>query len=128
MRQTVGLVLALLVGIAIGAGGIPAIYAQTGGSPTYVVADMKVTQPAPFTEYMRGEPATLAPFHGRVAARGLPTVLEGPPPAGVVTIYQFPNPEDANHWYYSEAYAKLKDLRQQAATTSIYFLTGVVTR
>jgi uncharacterized protein (DUF1330 family) len=119
-------VLALLMGIAIGVAVIPALNAQTAARGTYVVAEMHVTDPAGFSEYMRREPASLAPFRGRVAARALPDMREGEPTEGNVTIYAFNTPEDANHWYNSPDYAKLIALRQQAATTRLYFLTGLV--
>jgi uncharacterized protein (DUF1330 family) len=125
MKQTIGLLFALLIGIAIGAWGAPALNAQTAGTATYVVAEMHVTDPAGFTEYMRRESATLTAFHGRVAARGLPDTREGPAPDGVVTIYAFNNPQDAGHWYISPDYAKLLTLRQHSATSRVWFLTGV---
>ena len=126
MRDKAKIVLALLMGIAIGVAVIPALNAQTAARGTYVVAEMHVTDPAGFSEYMRREPASLAPFRGRVAARALPDMREGEPTEGNVTIYAFNTPEDANHWYNSPDYAKLIALRQQAATTRLYFLTGLV--
>jgi uncharacterized protein (DUF1330 family) len=128
MKQTASLVLALLIGIAIGAWGVPTLNAQTAAYPTFVVADMRVTDPPGFTDYMRREPASLAALHGRVVARGLPDVREGVGPDGVVSIYAFNSPEDANRWYNSTDYQKLLTLRQHSATSRVYFLTGVVTQ
>lgn len=129
MRDKAKIGIALVVGLAIGAVAIPRLRAQTpAGATTFVVAEMHVTDPAGFTEYMRREPSSLAAFHGRVVARGLPDVREGAPPEGVVTIYAFSDPEDANRWYYSPDYTKLLAARQQAAKSRVYFLTGVVSR
>jgi len=128
MTQTVKLLFALALGVAIGAWGIPALKAQPQGSATYIVAAMRVVEPLGFTDYMRGEPATLAQYNGQVLARGLPDVREGIAPDGFVTIYGFANPEDANHWYSSPELAKLLPLRQHAAKTQLYFLTGVVSQ
>src|ERR1700676_556830 len=131
MRDMAKIVIALFMGLAIGAVAVPGLQAQTqipAGQTTFVVAEMHVTDPAGFTDYMRREPATLAAFKGRVVARGLPDVREGAPPEGVATIYAFSDPEDANHWYYSPDYAKLLAARQQAAKSRVYFLTGVVSR
>jgi uncharacterized protein (DUF1330 family) len=128
MQEKAKIVLALVLGIAIGTAAIPALNAQTPAQGTYVVAEMHVTDPAGFTQYMRLEPAGLASFHGRVAARGLPDVREGAPAEGIVTVYAFNNPEDANNWYSSPEYAKLIALRQQAAKTRLYFVTGVAAR
>jgi uncharacterized protein (DUF1330 family) len=126
MREKTPLVLALLLGIAIGALAVPTLNAQTASPGTYVVAETHVTDPAGFTEYVRREPATLAAFHGRVLARALPDVREGTAPDGTVTIYGFSTPEDANRWYNSSGYQQLLPLRQHAATSRVYFLTGVV--
>jgi uncharacterized protein (DUF1330 family) len=126
MRDKAKIVLALLAGIALGDLAMPALNAQTAAHAAYVVAEMHVIDPAGFTEYMRREPASLAPFHGRVAARALPDMREGAPAEGIATIYAFNTPEDANHWYNSPDYTRLIALRQQAATTRLYFLTGLV--
>ena len=129
MRDVTKIVLALCAGLVIGAVAVPGLRAQTpAGQMTFVVAEMHVTDPAGVTEYMRREPATLAAYKGRVVARGLPDVREGRPPDGVVTIYAFNDPEDANRWYYSPDYATLLTARQQAAKSRVFFLTGVVSR
>src|ERR1700680_1242487 len=128
MRDKAKIVISLLLGLAIGAVAVPRIEAQTTAGTAFAVAEMHVTDPAGFTEYMRREPATLAAFHGRVVARGLPDIREGAPPEGVVTIYAFNTPEDANRWYNSPEYAKLLTQRQQAAKARVYFLAGVVSQ
>ena len=96
MRQHVKRLFALLVGVAIGAVAVPGLRAQPQpAAPTaYVVAETHVTNPAGFTEYMRREAATLALYHGRVVARGLPDVREGTPADGAVTIYAFDTPKE----------------------------------
>jgi uncharacterized protein (DUF1330 family) len=126
MKQPIKFAFVLFAGIAIGAWGVPALMAQTAGHGTFVVAEMRVTDPAGFTEYMQREPATVAAFHGRVMARGLPDTREGAAPDGVVTIYAFNDPEDANRWYNSPEYQKLIAVRQHSAKSRVYFLTGVV--
>jgi uncharacterized protein (DUF1330 family) len=129
MRDMAKIVIALSLGVVIGAVAVPGLKAQTPtGQTTFVVAEMHVTDPAGFTDYMRREPATLAAFKGRVVARGLPDIREGRQPDGVVTIYAFNDPADANHWYYSADYAKLMTARQQAAKSRVFFLTGVVSQ
>jgi uncharacterized protein (DUF1330 family) len=126
MTQTVKLLFALLLGIAIGAWAIPTLKAQPQGSQTYIVAATRVVEPLGFTDYIRGEPATLGQYHGQVLARALPDVREGVAPDGFVTIYGFANPEDANRWYTSPELAKIISLRQHAAKSQVYFLTGIV--
>jgi uncharacterized protein (DUF1330 family) len=126
VKQAPKLVLALIFGVIIGAVAIPALRAQPAAHGAYVVAEMHVTDPASFTEYMRREPATLGPFHGRVLARALPDLREGAPAEGMVTIYAFNSSEDANRWYNSPEYTRLAALRQHSAMSRVYFLNGVV--
>jgi len=119
------LVFTLAAGIAIGAWGIPTSRAQPAGHGAYVVAEMHITDPAGFMEYVRREAATLAPYHGRTLARALPDVREGAPPDGMVSILGFDSARDANHWFNSPEYSNLAPLRQRSATSRVYILDGI---
>lgn len=124
MKHRVQLIAALLAGIAIGAWGIPSLRAQPGAQNAYVVMETHVTDPAGFTEYVRHEPAALGAYHGSILARALPDVREGMPPDGVVTLIGFPTAQAANQWFNSPEQASLAALRQKAATSRIYILSG----
>ena len=123
--HAVKLPLALVAGLAIGALGVPVLRAQPSSQGAYVVAELHVTDPAGFTDYVRREPASLAPYHGRVVARALPDVREGSAPDGIVEIIAFDSAQAANGWYNSPEYAKLMALRQKSATARLYLLNGV---
>ena len=125
MREAAKLVLALVLGVVIGAVAIPALRAQTAAHPAYIVAEVHVTDPAGFTNYARQVPATLAPFHGKTIARALPDVREGAPPNGDIVIIAFDSLQDANRWYQSPEYSKLIPLRQKAATTRLMIVDGM---
>ena len=125
MRQTAKLVVALVLGIVIGAWGIPILKAQTAGHPAYVIAEVRVTDPAGFMDYAQHVPATLAPYHGKTLARALPDVREGAPADGQIVIIGFNSLQDANHWYGSPEYSKLIALRQKAATTRVMLVDGL---
>jgi uncharacterized protein (DUF1330 family) len=125
VKDFVKLILALVVGVAIGAVAIPALRAQTAAHPAYVVAEVHVTDPAGFTDYVKQVPATLAPFHGKTIARALPDVREGRQPDGDFVIIAFDSLGDANRWYDSPAYGKLIPLRQQSATTRLVIVDGL---
>ena len=126
MKQIAALLLTLLIGIAVGAWGVPALRAQPAGQGgAYVVAEMHVTDPAGFMDYVRREGATLAPYRGRVVARALPDVREGAAPDGVVALIAFDGARDANHWYNSPDYQRLAAERQKSATARVYVLSGV---
>ena len=62
MIQTARLLLALVLGIVIGAEAIPPLQAQPGRRGAYVVAETQVTEPAGYMEYLRREPDTLTPL------------------------------------------------------------------
>jgi uncharacterized protein (DUF1330 family) len=117
--------LILLAGIAIGAWGIPALRAQTAPHPAYVYAEVHVTDPAGFSEYVKKLPATLAPYHARTLVRGLADTREGTPPAGNVVILAFDSLKDANDWYMSPAYQAIIPLRQKSSTARVFIIDGV---
>jgi len=58
MTQTAKIILALGLGIIIGAAAIPSLQAQPGRHGAYIVAETRVNDPAGFMEYIRREPAT----------------------------------------------------------------------
>jgi uncharacterized protein (DUF1330 family) len=124
MRNLAAIIVALVAGIAIGAWGIPSLRAQPGAQGAYVVMETHVTDPAGFTEYVRHEPAALGAYHGGILARALPDVREGTPPDGVVTLIGFPSAQAANQWFNSPEQASLAALRQKAATSRIYIVSG----
>ena len=125
MRYAAASVFTFIAGIAIGAWGVPALRAQTAAHPAYVVAEVHVTDPAGFTNYVKQVPATLTPFHGKTIARALPATREGREADGDIVILSFDNLDDAKHWYDSPAYGKLIPLRKQSATTRLMIVDGV---
>ena len=125
MKRVVKLGLVLAVGIGIGAWGLPRLEAQTAAHPAYIVAEVHVSDPAGFSEYLKRLPATLAPYHAKTLARGLPDVREGTPPDGSVVILAFDSLKAANDWYMSPAYQAIIPLRQKSATTRVYMLDGL---
>jgi uncharacterized protein (DUF1330 family) len=125
MGEKTKIVGALTFGIAIGAVAVPALRAQTAAHPAYVIAEVQVTDPAGFTDYVKQVPATVAAYHGKTIARGLPDAREGAPPNGDVVIIAFNSLQDANHWYESPEYSKLIPLRQKAATTRVLIVDGL---
>lgn len=125
MNQTAKLTLALVAGIAIGAVGVPSLKAQPAAHPAYVVAEVHVTDPAGFTDYLKQLPATLAPYHAKTLVRALPDIREGASADGQIVILSFGSLQDANHWYESPEYSKLIPLRQKVATTRVYIVDGL---
>jgi len=125
MTSRVKLIATLALGVIIGAWGIPILKAQSTAHPAYLVAEVHVTDPAGFQDYLKALPATTAPFHVKTLARGLPDVREGAAPDGQVVILAFDSLQEANHWYESPEYQKIIPLRQKSATSRVYFVDGV---
>jgi uncharacterized protein (DUF1330 family) len=124
MMKTAGkIVLAALVGMAIGAVGMRAGQGKVAAG--YVVAEIEVTDQAAFQKYSAQVPATLAPFGGHFLARGGNiTALEGEAPKRVVLI-AFDSAAQAKAWYASPAYSALVPQRQAAAKGRLFVTEGV---
>ena len=122
MKQTTKLALTLLTGFALGGGAIGALKAQGNKPPAYVIAEVEVTDPAGFQQYVAKLPPTLMPYHGKIVVRGTPDTKEGAAPNGIVGVLAFDNLEDAEGWYSSAAYREIIPLRQRSAKTRLLFV------
>lgn len=92
----------------------------------YIVAQIEITDPERYAEYVRQVPATIAQFGGRYLARGGKSeALEGRMTGKRVAIVQFDSYERAREWYESQAYAALKLLRQSASISSLMLVDGL---
>jgi uncharacterized protein (DUF1330 family) len=94
--------------------------------PAYLIADITVTNPERYPEYVRLVPATLEPFGGRFVARGgAIEQLEGGWDPQRLVIIEFPSMEQAQAWYSSEGYGPAKALRQQFSEGRLIVVEGV---
>ena len=92
----------------------------------YVIADVRVEDPAQYEDYKRMVPATLAAYGGRFIARGGRTeVLEGEWRPNRVVIIEFESVERAKEWWASEEYRAARDLRQRTSTGSLIVVEGL---
>jgi uncharacterized protein (DUF1330 family) len=84
----------------------------------YLIADVDV-------KYKREVPATEARHGGKYLARGGQTkVLEGDWRPHRLVILEFPDMDALLAWHDSPEYARLKEIREQCATTRIIALEG----
>ncbi|HPI92374.1 MAG TPA: DUF1330 domain-containing protein [Deltaproteobacteria bacterium] len=91
----------------------------------YVIVQVEVTDPDRFGNYLKETPRVMERFGGRYLARGGETVtLEGDGRPGRVVIIEFPSLKDAEAWYGSEDYRRIKGLREGAATGTIVAVEG----
>ena len=128
MTMTWKAALAMLTGVLIGAGSVMTTPAQVEKTaPGYVIAEVDVHDPATMQKYGEKVPETLAPFHHQYLVRSRKILtLEGAPPEGGIVEIQFDSVEKAREWYNSPAYAAIRPVRQQAATSRIFIVEGVL--
>ncbi len=93
--------------------------------PAYVIAEVEITDPAAFQDYVAQAVPTLAPFGGRIIANNPPDAKEGAPSAGNIVIAMFDSMEDAQAWYHSAAYGPAIKMRQRAANTRLFIVEGL---
>lgn len=130
MSHTV--ILATLVGIAVGAVGAaviaPAtkIHAQQAKTaPGYVVAEVEVTDAAKFQEYAQKVPAIVAAYGGHYMIRGGGiTPLEGEAPKRL-TVIAFDSVEKAKAFEDSPEYGAVRPIRQGSARSRIFIVEGL---
>ena len=82
----------------------------------YLIAHVKVKDPAKMQEYGAQAGATFAAFGGAPMVRGkVVEVLAGTHGGQAALIVKFPDAKSAHDWYHSPAYQALIPLREQAA-------------
>ena len=92
----------------------------------YLLANIEVRDQAPFDEYRRRVPATIAAHGGRYLCRGgAVEILEGEFDAKRVVLLEFPDAAAIRTWYASPEYQELLDLRERAATTMLMLVEGL---
>ncbi len=94
--------------------------------PAYVVADVEVTDPVAFGEYLKAGPAIIAAHGGSYVARGgAVEVLEGNWAPTRMTIIKFDSVAQARAWIESPEYRPLRAIRHKAAKSKIVIVEGV---
>ena len=92
----------------------------------YVIAQINVTDPAAYPDYVAKVGPVVARFGGEFLVRGgRHEVYEGDAPGERVVIVRFPSYEKALEWYHSEDYAEAKALRMAASTSIQTIVEGL---
>ncbi len=125
MKQAANLAIALLAGMALGAGAIHTLNAQSVKKPAYVIADAAVTDPAAFQAYAAKVPETLKPYNARFLVRAKPEAKEGAAPQGTIVVIAFDSLADAEKWYGTPPYSDLIAERQKASKAQVYIVEGL---
>lgn len=92
----------------------------------YVIADIEVTDPQGYQEYVRLAPEAVKLYGGRYLARGGHNeTLEGDWQARRLVILEFPSLARVKAWLNSPAYAPARALRHKYARTNMVVVEGV---
>ena len=123
LKQSIAVAAAAL---AVGLAGGAYLHAQTAQSPAYIIAQVQVTDPDGWKQYISALPATLEPYHVKTLARAPAVALDAStPPAGSTVILAFASMDDVKAWWNSAAYQAIIPLREKSAKTIAYALPGL---
>jgi uncharacterized protein (DUF1330 family) len=124
VRLRLAAMVAAFTGVGVIGGAF--LHAQTAAAPAYLIAELQVTDPDTFKQYVAALPATFAPYKVRTLARGMPASLDGStPPAGTVAVFAFNSMEDIKAFWDSPAYQAIIPLRDKSSKSRIYAVQGV---
>lgn len=94
--------------------------------PAYVIADVRITNPGDYAEYIRRTPATIAQFGGRFVIRGGKAEdLEGDWHPERIVVVEFSSVDQAKKWWNSPEYTAVRTIRQQTAISRLIVVEGV---
>jgi len=93
---------------------------------SYILVDVKITDPSRYEEYKKLTPGTLSPYQGKFIVRGGPAeTLEGDWNPGRIIVLEFPTTERAKAWWSSDGYAPAKAIRQAASIARMIVVEGI---
>ena len=91
----------------------------------YVIAQVEVTDPEAYRDYVARAPATIARYGGEYLVRGGAfEVLEGEWNRERTVVLRFPSVEEARRWHSSPEYEGPKALRNRVALTNMVLIEG----
>ena len=93
--------------------------------PAYLIANIKVTDPEGFGEYVRQVRPMVARFGGRYLVRGGPVeAVEGEPVLDVLAVLEFADMPALHAFYDSADYAPLLALRRASTVSHVALADG----
>lgn len=95
-------------------------------APGFVIAQIDVTDPEHYKNYVAAVGATVEKFGGVYIARGGEAeTVEGEIPGSRSVIIRFPSYQAARDWYRSPEYSEVKLIRQAASTGAMTIVEGL---
>ena len=92
--------------------------------PAYVIAEVEVTDPNAFADYVAKAVPTLGEYNARFVARSKAHSKEGTAPVGEIVMLRFDSLEEAERWYHGAEYGGAIPLRQRSANTRLFIIEG----
>ncbi len=93
--------------------------------PAYLIARVHVTDWDRYREYTKATPEVIARYGGKFIVRGgAITPLEGEPENRRLVVIEFPNLDQAQEFFHSPEYTRVKGLRLGAATGQFLLVEG----
>jgi uncharacterized protein (DUF1330 family) len=93
--------------------------------PAYLIANIRVKDPAGFEEYRAAVPPVIAAFGGRYLVRGgAQEAVEGDLKLARLVILEFPSMEALKAFYASPDYAPLLKLRLATTESDVSLVEG----
>jgi uncharacterized protein (DUF1330 family) len=94
--------------------------------PAYLIAQVRIHDPAIYKLYTDRSPAIIAKHGGRVLARGGATeILEGDAHERRVVVIEFPSMEAARAFYCSPEYQQAKQIRAPISDAQFVLVQGM---
>jgi uncharacterized protein (DUF1330 family) len=95
------------------------------GMKGYLFAEIEITDPETYKQYMPLAAAAIAAFGGRFLIRGGdPDVVEGGRGVKRTVLVEFESIARTREFYHSPQYQAAAAVRQRASTGHVYLLTG----
>ena len=92
----------------------------------YAIADVEVTDPAKFQDYVSQVSATVEKYGGKYRVRGgAIEKAEGDWEPSRMVVIEFESMEQLKKWYHSQEYSGPMQLRHQSANANVLFVEGV---
>jgi uncharacterized protein (DUF1330 family) len=129
MKSSLLTTLALMLAPALGScalGASASAQEAKATSPAYFIAEFQLTDPEGIKPYSAAVESTFRPFGGRFIVRTnhiLP--LEGEAPKDRFIVIAFDSMAQAQAWYNSEAYVRLRPIRQRSGISRTYIVEGL---
>lgn len=92
----------------------------------YVIAQITVTDPAAYRDYVAAVTPVIEKFGGEYLVRGGPAeYFEGESVGERTVVIRFETLQAARDWYHSDEYAPVRAMRQRASTSLQTIVEGV---